>query len=154
MEFVSKCLLGSFQSHISTSPCILCKDWSACKTKQIIFLEVLGNGTVHLTEVAPVALIKDYHHPLLKYRMVLVLLHKDGELLDGGDYNPIIVITTILILIFQLSLKHCSGSVPVSSPFLKAVILLHGLVVKVFPVHDEKNLVYVREPGSQLGCLE
>ena len=98
--------------------------------------------------------IKDYHHPLLKYRMVLVLLHKDGELLDGGDYNPVIVIATILILILQLSLKHCSGSISVSSPILKAVILLHSLVVKIFPVYNKKNFVYVREPGRQLGCLE
>ena len=106
MEFVSKCLLGGFQPHISTSHCILCKYWGACESKQIIFLEVLGNGTVHLTEVAPVALVKDYYHPLLKHRMVLVLLHKDGELLDGGNYDPVVVITTILILILQLPLKH------------------------------------------------
>ena len=79
---------------------------TACESKQIIFLEVLGNGTVHLTEVAPVALVKDYYHPLLKHRMVLVLLHKDGELLDGGNYDPVVVITTILILILQLPLKH------------------------------------------------
>ena len=154
MEFVSKCLLCGFEPHISTSPCILCKDWSAGEAKQIIFLEVLGNGAVHLAEVAPVALIEDYHHPLLKYRMVPVLLHKDGELLDGGDNNSVIVITAILIPVLQLSLKHCRRSVSVSSPFLKAVILLHGLVVKVFPVHDKKNLVYIREPGRQLGCLE
>ena len=52
---------------------------------------------MHLTKVAPVALIKNDDHPLLENRVVLVLLDKDGEFLDGGNYNPVIMVPTILI---------------------------------------------------------
>ena len=52
-------------------------------------------------------LIKDDDYLLLKYRMVLVLLDKDGEFLDGGDYNPVIMIATLLVLVLQLPLKDC-----------------------------------------------
>ena len=53
------------------------------------------------------ALIKDDDYLLLKYRMVLVLLDKDGELLDGGDYNPLIMIATLLVFVLKLPLKYC-----------------------------------------------
>src|SRR5699024_3115375 len=41
-----------------------------------------------------------------------------------------------------------------SSTFLKTVILTHRLVVKVFTVHDEKNLVHARHFGSKLSSLK
>ena len=37
--------------------------------------------------------------------MVLVLLYEDGEFLYGGDDDTVVVITAVLILVFQLSLK-------------------------------------------------
>ena len=154
MEFVTKGLLGGFQSHIPTSPCILCKDGSAGETKEVIFLEVLGDGCMHLTKVASVALIKDDHQPLLEDRVVLVLLDKDGEFLDGGDNNPVIMVPTILVPVLQLPLEYCCGGVSIGCTFLKPVVLLHCLVVQVFSIHHKEDLVYVRKSGCQLCSLE
>ena len=99
-------------------------------------------------------LIKDDHQPLLEDWVVLVLLDKDGEFQDGGDNNPVIMEPTILIPVFQLSLEYCCGCVSIGCTILKPVVLLHCLVVQVFPVYHKENLVYVRESGCQLCSLE
>ena len=78
--------------------CVLGEDRCARKSEDMVFLEVLGNGVMHLTKVASVALIKDNHHSLLKDRMVLVLLYEDGEFLYGGDDNTVVVIPPLLSL--------------------------------------------------------
>ncbi len=101
---------------------------------------------MHLSKVAPVALIEDYHHPLLEHGMILVLLNEDREFLDGGDDDAVVVISSALVLVLQLPLEHGRGSVPVSRTLLESVIFLHRLVVKVFAVHDKENLVDVRQP--------
>ena len=108
VEFIAECLLCGFQFQISTAACVLGEDRCARETEDMVFLEVLGDGVVHLTEIASVALVKYYHHPLLEDRMVLVLLYEDGEFLYGGDDDTVVVITAVLILVFQLSLKDGS----------------------------------------------
>ena len=71
----------------------------------MVFFEVLGDGFMHFSKIASVAFIKYYHHSLLEYRMVLVLLYEDREFLYGSDNNAVIVITAVLILVFKLPLK-------------------------------------------------
>ena len=64
VEFIAECLLRGFQFQISTAACVLGEDRCASKSEDMVFLEVLGNGVVHLTEIASVALVKDNHHSL------------------------------------------------------------------------------------------
>ena len=98
---------------------------------------------MHLAKIAAVALVENYHHALLKDRMVLVLLDEDGEFLDGGDYYAIIVIAAAFVPVFKLSLKHCGRSIAVRRSFFESIVLLHRLVVQVLSVHHKEHFVNV-----------
>ena len=77
MQFVTKRLLGGLHADVASRAGVLGKDGRTRKTKQMVFLEMVGNGFVHLAEIAAVALVEDDHHLLLKDGMVLVFLNED-----------------------------------------------------------------------------
>ena len=77
MQLVAKRLLGGLHADVASRAGVLGKDGRTCKTKQMVFLEMVGNGFVHLAEIAAVALVEDDHHLLLKDGMVLVFLNED-----------------------------------------------------------------------------
>ena len=107
-----------------------------CESKQVILLEILDDSRVHITELATMTLVKDDDHPFSVDRMILLFLNESGQLLNGG-YDDVSVI--VLKLLFQ----NGSGGIAVGRSFFKAVILLHGLVVQVLPVHHKQYLVDV-----------
>ena len=154
VEFVSEGLLRGFQPHVSSGSGILCEDRRARETEHVIFLEVLRDGGMHLSEVASVTFIEDNYHALLEYGVVLVLLDEDGKLLYGRDNDTVIMMSAVLVLVLQLSLQYGSRGVAVRCALLETVIFLHRLIVQIFSVDDEEDFVNVRESGCQLCCLE
>lgn len=123
------------------------EDGGAGEAENVILLEVLDNGLVHVTELAPVALVKDHHHMLLIDRVAGVFLDEGGQLLNGGDDDPGIGVG-------ELPGQNGGGGVAVGGPLLEPVILLHGLVVQILPVHHKEHLVYVGQQGGQPGSFE
>ena len=67
--------------------------------------------------------------------MLLILLYELIKLLDGGDDNS-------GIWVFKLLLQNRGGDIGVGGAFFKAVVLFHGLVIKIFSIYDEENFVY------------
>ena len=92
MQFVAECLLGGFQLYVAARACIRCKDGCSGETEQMVFLKVLGDGRVHLAEVAAMTLVEDDDHVLLEYLVSFVLLHEDGQFLYGGDDDTVVVV--------------------------------------------------------------
>ena len=68
------------------------------KAEQIILLEILYDGHVHIAKLAAVALVKDDDHLLVIDRVVLFFLYEGGELLDSRDDDMGVV---VLQLLFQ-----------------------------------------------------
>ena len=50
---------------------------------------------------------------------------------------------SLRITVFQLPLQHPGGGIAVGRSLLKAVILLHRLVVQVLPIDHKEDLVDV-----------
>ena len=147
MQLVAEGLLGGAKLGIAAPTSIDSKNRRAGETKQVVLLKVFYNGCVHIPKLAAVALVEDNHNALVIDLMALVLRHKGGELLNGGDDDP-------GVGVLQLLFQDGGGGVGVGRALLKAVVLLHGLVVQVFPVHHEQHLIYVRQQRGQPGGLE
>ena len=154
VELVAEGLLGGLQPQVTACPCILCENRRAGEPEKMVFLEVLRDGCVHLAEVASVAFVENDHHALLEYRMVLVLLDKDGKLLYGSDNDAVVMVSAVLVPVLQLPLQYGGRRIAVSRAFLETVVFLHRLVVQVFSIDHEKDFVDVGEAGCQLRCLE
>ena len=56
--------------------------------------------------------------------------------------------------ITELPFQDRRGGVAVCSSFFKAVIFFHGLVIQIFSVNNEKDLINVFELRSQPCCFE
>ena len=56
--------------------------------------------------------------------------------------------------VLQLLFQNGGGGVGVGRALLKAVVLLHGLVVQVLPVYYKQHFIYVGQQGSQPGGFE
>ena len=147
MQPVTEGLLSSHEMRIGYSTSIDGKDWRTSKAKDMVLLEILDDGSVHITELAAMALIKYNDYMLLENRVSAFLLDEGGKLLDGSDDD-------FGIGISQLLFQHGGGAVAIGSSLLEAVILLHGLVVQVLAVNHEQHFVDVGQAGSQLGGLE
>ena len=146
MQFVAECLLGGFELYVAARACIRCKDGRSGETEQMVFLEVLGYCRVHLTEVAAMTLVEDDDHVLLEYLVSFVLLHEDGQFLNGGDDYLVFVryiLPILLFLVLQLVFQYLCGCVSIRCSFTKLIILLHRLVVEVFSIDHEQHLVDV-----------
>lgn len=102
---------------------------------------------MHVAKLAAMALVEDDDHPFPIDRMILLLLDEGGQLLDGGNDD-------VGVVVLQLLFQNGGGSVAVGRPFLKAVVLLHSLVVQILPVHHEQHLIDVGQLGGQTGRLE
>ena len=72
MELVSKGLRCCQHLQIAAMTSIGCKDRSSRKTKQMVVPECLHDSLMHVTELASVALIKDYDTVSVIDRMGLV----------------------------------------------------------------------------------
>ena len=101
----------------------------------------MNDSTVHITELAAVALVKDDHNVLLVNFVSRILLDEGRQLLDGGNDD-------MSFRVFQLAFQNRGAGIGVCCALLKAVILLHGLVVQVFAVYHKQHLVDI----GQLRC--
>lgn len=94
------------------------EDGRAGKAEQMIPLEVLGDGLVHVAELTAMALVEDNDEPLVKHRMSGILFDECSELLNGGNDD-------FGVIIFKLALQDCRGGIAVCRALLKAVVFLH-----------------------------
>ena len=107
----------------------------------------LGDGRVHVPELAAVTLVEDEDHVPGVDGVLAVVPHEVGELLDrGDDYARVRVV--------DLPAQLVGGLVRGDRPVGKAVVLLDGLVVQVLAVDDEDDLVDPLHPGGQFRGLE
>ena len=85
VELVPKGLRGGAHGWIPVAPRVDRENGGARKAKEVVVFEALDDGLVHITELAPVALVEDDHHVLSVYGVIFVLADEDAQLLDGGD---------------------------------------------------------------------
>ncbi len=117
------------------------------KPKEVVFLESLGDGGVHIAKLRAVALV-EYHDHLLAVDVVVgVILDEVGEFLYGGDDDAALAVV-------QLLFQFLGRGVAVGSALLESVVLLHRLVVEVFSIHHKQYLFYCRQFGGELCRLE
>ena len=140
-------LFGGLEVELATSTCVHGKYRRTRKTKQVITLEFLYNGCVHISELASVALVEDKYDMLAIDFVRPVLANEHRELLYGSDDDA-------CLRVFQLTFQHGSAGVAVCRPFLEAVVFLHGLVVQVLAVHHEQHFVNILHAACQPCCLE
>ena len=107
----------------------------------------MNDSTVHITELAAMALVKDDHNVLLVDLMPRILLDEGRQLLDGGNDD-------MGFRVFQLAFQNRGAGVGVCRALLEAVIFLHGLVVQVLAVYHKQHLVDVGQLRCQPRCLE
>ena len=134
--------------------CIGGKNRCAGKAEQVILLERLDNLSVHISELASVALVKDDNSVFTEHLVSLILRDKVVQLLDGRDDDFIPVEAPFFVPILKLPLQDSGRSVAVGRTFFKAIIFFHGLIVQVFSINHKQNLVYIRQCRSKLRCLK
>ena len=154
MELIAKGLRRGQQLHVLAFSCIGGENRCAGKAKQMIILERLNNLGVHISELAAVALVKDDNAMLAEHFVSLVFRDKVVQLLDGRDDDLIRMIAAFFISVLKLPLQYPCGSVAVGRAFFKAVIFFHGLIVQVFSIDHEQNLVHIGKCGCKLCGLE
>ena len=147
MELVTKRLLRGAKIRIFARPGVDRENRRAGEAEQMIVLEGLRNGLVHIAELAAVALVEDDDKMLTKGRVALIFAHENIELLDRRDDDP-------RIGVFHLPLQNGGAGVTVRRTFFKAVVFLHRLIIQVFAVYDEQHLVDIRQLRRQLCGLE
>ena len=121
MQLVPKCLLCGAQIRVLSRPGVDRKDGCSGEAEQVIVLKCLGDGLVHISELAAVALVKNDDDMLAKDGVTLVLPHENIQLLNGGDDD-------FRARVLQLLLQHGGVGIAVGRALFKAVVLLHGLV--------------------------
>ena len=95
MELISKSLTCGKELRILGSAGINRKNWCSCKSKQMIFLKILYNCSVHISELAAVALIKNNNDMFRVNFMSRILFYKGSQFLDCSNND-------VCIRFFQL----------------------------------------------------
>ncbi len=80
------------------------------------------------------AFVKDEDHLLAVDWQVAFALHQVIELLDRGDDD-------LVVVLLQVAFEPRGAVGAVDAIGRKTLVLLHRLVVQIFPVHHEKHLV-------------
>ena len=102
---------------------------------------------MHVAKLRTVALVEYQHHVVLQHFQFLFFLQHDGQLLYRGYYYP-------CCFVVQLSFQYCTVGIAVGAVLLEVVILLHGLIVQVLPVHHKQHFLHFLHSCRQLCCLE
>ena len=147
MQLVPKGLASRKELRVLGAAGIRRKNRRPCKAEEMILLEVLHNGGMHIAKLAAVTFVKNNHHLLGIHCMAAVFLNKRGQLLNGGDNNH-------GLGIFQLLFQNACGGVAVGRPFFKAIVFLHGLVIEILAVYHKEHLFDIGKLGGQPGRLE
>ncbi len=147
MEFLPERLLRRFQGSLGAAGCVGGENGRPGEAEQVVLLEGLRDGCVHVAKLGAVALVEYEDDVAGVDFMPLIGSYKVGELLNGRDDD-------FRVRILQLLLQNRGGSVGVGRTFFKPVVFTHGLVVKVFAVNNEEDLVDALHFGSQLRGFE
>lgn len=147
VQLVAEGLLGGPELRVAPARGVGGEDRGAGEPEEVVALERLGDRRVHVAELRAVALVEDHDDVALVDLVALVSGDEGTELLDRRDNDP-------SAGIFQLLLEDPRRCVGVGRTLLKAVVLLHGLVVEVLAVDDEEHLVDCGKRAGQLGGLE
>ena len=142
MQSFTKHLSGCHQVCLSCYIGIIREDGRSCEAKDIVLLELLRNGCMHLAKLTTMTLVEYHHYMLVVHIHIFVTLHKYGKLLDCGNDN-------MTGWIIQLSFQYGHISVAICGIFLEIVILSHGLIVQVLTVHYKQHLIYIWEFAGQ-----
>ena len=134
MQLIAKGLPCRKKLRILRSSGIYGKNRSSCKSEQVIFLEILYNGCVHISKLAAMTLVKNNDDVFCIYLMPRILLNKSCQLLNGSNND-------MRIWIFQLAFQYGSRGIAVGRSLFKAVIFLHGLVVQILTVNHKQHLI-------------
>ena len=95
VELVTKGLTCGKELRILGSARINRKNRCSCKTKQMIFLKILYNHSMHVPELTAVTFIKDNNNMLLIHFMSRILFYKCSQFLNCSNDN-------MCIRVFQL----------------------------------------------------
>ena len=147
MQLVAEGLRGGAQLDVPAGAGVGREDRCAREPEEVVVAEGLGDGRVHVPELATVTLVEDEDHVPGVDGVLAVAPHEVGELLDRGDDDA-------RIRVVDLPAQLVGGLVRGDRPVGEAVVLLDGLVVQVLAVDDEDDLVDPLHPGGQLGGLE
>ena len=93
------------------------------------------------------ALIKNNDYLLVINRMLFIFLDKSWQFLDRRNNDMRLPITELLC-------KNWSRGVTIGGTFLKPVIFLHCLVIKIFSIYDEQDFINVRKLWSEPCCFK
>ena len=142
MQFTAKHAGGGFCTQS-----VLGENGGTGKAELIEPLELLLKVFLGFTKLAAVALIKNKHDlPGVNWQVVFAL-HQVIELLNGGDDD-------LVIFFVQIALQPCGAVRAVDAIGGEPLVLLHGLVVQIFPVHHKEYLVDNVQLGGQSCCFE
>ena len=144
MKLVTKGLCCGEELRIFNLSSIHSQNRCSGEAEHIIFLEVLHDSSMHITELTAMAFIEDDNNLLLVNLMVFVLLDEGRQLLNSCNDD-------MGIRVFQLLLQNSCTAVRVGSSFLETVILLHGLVVQILTVNDKEHLIDIRQLRCKSG---
>ncbi len=147
VELVAKRLLRGAKIRILARPGVDGENRCPGEAEQMIVLECLRNGLVHIAKLAAVTFVENDDKMLPERRVSFVFAHKNIEFLDRRDDDP-------CVRVFHLPLQNGGAGVAVRRALFKAVVFLHRLIIQVFAVHDEQHLVDVRQLRRQLCGLE
>ena len=85
MKLITKGLTSGKELRVFCTICIHREYRCTRKSKQMIFLEVLYDGCVHITKLTSVTFIKDNNHMFLIYFMPRILFDEGSKLLNRCD---------------------------------------------------------------------
>ena len=130
------------------------EDGCTCEAKHHVALQSACDELVHFSKLASVAFVEDEHDVLLLQDFAELFvtvvdagLHQVRQLLNGGDDD-------VAIVVLHLPLQHAGRGVRVGAVSLEVVVLLHRLVVQVFPIDHEEHLLDFWHLRGQLCRLE
>ena len=95
VELISKGLTCSKEFRILGSAGINRENRCSCKSEQMIFLKILHNRSMHISELTAVALIKNNNNMFRIHFMSRILFYKSSQFLDCSNND-------VCIWIFQL----------------------------------------------------
>ena len=99
MQLISEGLFRRKHLRISHCACIGRKNRRASEAKDMILLKVFDDCGMHIAKLTAVALVEDDHDMLLINLVPLILVYEGGELLNGGNDDP-------AVIVLKLALQH------------------------------------------------
>ena len=134
VKSVTEGLLGRAKVRVAPGQRVLREDGCAGEAEQVVVSEVPSDGSVHLAELAAMALVEDDDHVPVVDGVVWVPLDEDAELLNGRHEDGLLVVREVA--------RELGGVLrAVDGALLELVVLAHGLVVQVLAVDHEHDLV-------------